>query len=209
MAENYLITGYWGEPHVTAENERGINAGIVGPGRFVLPVGRQFQAEYIGNKTIRMYDGKLLDNGAAAGIPAGRYIDLFIPEASQGKQRIDLIVFQYSKDPATLIETGSFVVVSGVESATSPKEPGLMQSDLLTNEATYDQMPLWRVSVDGAVISEPVRRYEPSPALNGFSQELFGLMEQMSERLRPLYGTEDLEPGVSELAEGRLYFVYE
>lgn len=39
MTENYLITGYWGEPHVTAENDRGINAAIFGAGRFVLPVG--------------------------------------------------------------------------------------------------------------------------------------------------------------------------
>ena len=62
MADNYLITGYWGEPHVTAENDRGINAAMFGTGRFVLPVGEQFKAEYIGNNTIRMYDGKLMES---------------------------------------------------------------------------------------------------------------------------------------------------
>jgi hypothetical protein len=112
---NYLITGYWGEPHVTAENDRGINAGIFGAGRFVLPVGEQFRAEYIGNNTIRMYDGKLMDNGAAAGIPAGQYIDLLISEASQGRKRNDLIVFQYRKDSSSMVETGEFVVIKGVE----------------------------------------------------------------------------------------------
>ena len=86
---NYLITGYWGEPHVTAENDRGINAAIFGAGRYVLPVGEQFRAEYIGNNTVRMYDGKLTDNGAAAGIPAGRYVDLTISEAGQGMNRND------------------------------------------------------------------------------------------------------------------------
>ena len=94
MANNYLITGYWGEPHVTAENDRGIHAGIFGVGRYVLPIGRQFSAEYIGNNVIRMYDGKLLDNGAAAGIPAGEYVDLMISNAGQGMNRNDLIVFQ-------------------------------------------------------------------------------------------------------------------
>ena len=84
MADNYLITGYWGEPHVTAENDRGINAAIFGAGRFVLPVGEQFKAEYIGNNTIRMYDGKLMNNGAAGGIPVGEYIDLPIANAGQG-----------------------------------------------------------------------------------------------------------------------------
>ena len=83
MADNYLITGYCGEPHVTAENDRGIHAAMFGTGRFVLPVGEQFKAEYIGNNTIRMYDGKLMDNGAAAGIPVGEYVDFLITNTGQ------------------------------------------------------------------------------------------------------------------------------
>ena len=83
MAQNYLITGYWGEPHVTAENDRGFNAAVFGPGRFVLPVGERLRAEFIGNNTVRLYDGKIIDGGALGGIPAGKYIDLLIPEAGQ------------------------------------------------------------------------------------------------------------------------------
>lgn len=162
MAENYLITGYWGEPHVTSENDRGINAAIFGAGRFVLPVGEQFRAEYIGNNTVRMYDGKLLNNGAAAGIPAGEYIDLLIPEAGQGKKRNDLIIFQYSQDRSTLIEKGVFIVLSGEETSGTATDPALSQQDILTNEATLDQMALWRVSVSGTVISAPVQLFEVS-----------------------------------------------
>lgn len=157
---NFLITGYWGEPHVTAENDRGINAAIFGPGRFVLPVGEQFRAEYIGNNTIRMYDGKLMDNGAAAGIPAGQYVDILITETAQGKKRNDLIVFQYSQDRSTMIETGSFVVVKGAETTGTAADPELSQSDLLSGEATFDQMALFRVSVSGAAISAPVPVFE-------------------------------------------------
>ena len=123
MADNLLITGYWGEPHVTAENDRGFNAAIFGPGRVVLPVGEQMRAAYIGNNTIRIYDGKLMSGGALAGIPAGKYIDLLIPEAGQGMNRNDLIVFQYSKDVSTLIETGSIVVVSGAETSGAAVDP--------------------------------------------------------------------------------------
>lgn len=160
MADNYLITGYWGKPHVTAENDRGIHAAIFGPGRFVLPVGEQFRAEYIGNNTVRVYDGKLIDNGAAAGIPAGRYIDLLIPEAGQGMNRNDLIVFQYKKDTSTLIESGTFEVVRGTETTGEAEDPALTQDDLLTDEATLDQMALWRVSVSATVISAPVRMFD-------------------------------------------------
>lgn len=160
MANNYLITGYWGEPHVTVENDRGINAAIFGAGRFVLPVGNQFRAEYIGNNTVRVYDGKLIDNGAVAGIPAGQYIDLLIPEAGQGMNRNDLIVFQYSKDAATLVESGNFVVIKGAETSGTPTDPELTQQDILSDTATFDQMPLWHVSVSSTIISEPVQLFE-------------------------------------------------
>ena len=162
MADNYLITGYWGEPHVTAENDRGLNAATFGAGRFVLPVGEQFRAEYIGNNTVRMYDGKLLDNGAAAGIPAGRYIDLLISETGQGMNRNDLIVFQYAKDAFTMVESGVFTVVKGVETSGTAEDPALTQADLLSDEATFDQMALWRVSVSGSVISAPVQLFSVS-----------------------------------------------
>lgn len=162
MADNYLITGYWGEPHVTAENDRGINAAIFGAGRFVLPVGKQFKAEYIGNNTVRMYDGKLMNNGAAAGIPAGEYVDLLIPEAGQGMNRNDIIIFQYSQDASTLIERGAFMVLSGEETSGAAADPVLSQQDILSNEATLDQMALWRVSVSGTVISAPVQLFDVS-----------------------------------------------
>ena len=159
MANNYLITGYWGTPHVTAENDRGIHAAIFGAGRFVLPVGERFRAEYIGNNTIRMYDGKLLDNGAAAGIPAGEYVDLTIVNSSQGMKRNDLIIFQYRQDASTLIETGIFTVLQGTETSGTPSDPQLVQSDLLSGSAASDQVALWRVPVTGATIGAPVQMF--------------------------------------------------
>lgn len=166
MADNYLITGYCGKNHVTAECDRGIHAGIFGAGRYVLPVGKQFKAEYIGANTVRIYDGKLVDNGAAAGIPAGEYIDLVIPNASQGMNRNDLIVFQYSQDSSTLIETGSFVVVLGSETSGTAVDPELTQEDLLSGSATFDQMALWRVPVSTGTISAPVQLFEVSKSLD-------------------------------------------
>lgn len=167
MAENYLITGYWGEPHVTAENDRGINAAMFGTGRFVLPVGEQFKAEYIGNNTIRMYDGKLMDNGAAAGIPVGEYVDLLIANAGQGKKRNDLIVFQYSQDASTLIESGKFVIVKGQETDGTASDPALTHGDLLSGKTAFDQMALWRVPVSGTTISAPVKLFSVSNDLPG------------------------------------------
>lgn len=167
MADNYLITGYHGTPHVTAENDRGIHGGIMGAGRFILPTGEQFRAEYIGNNTIRMYDGKLIDGGAAAGIPAGEYVDLLISNAGQNAKRNDLIVFEYKKDASTMIETGAFVVVQGTETNGTPSDPTLVQADLLSGSAAHDQMPMWRVVVNGSTISNPVQVFEVSQPVRG------------------------------------------
>ena len=196
MAENYLITGYWGEPHVTAENDRGINAAIFGAGRLVLPVGEQFRAEYIGNNTVRIYDGKLIDNGAVAGIPAGEYVDLVIPEAGQGKKRNDLIIFQYSQDSATLIESGVFMVLSGEETSGTATDPALSQEDLLTNEATLDQMVLWRVPVSGTVISAPVQLFEVSKNIKNAG---VSVVEATSGDGETYFAT---VPGITELYAG-------
>lgn len=161
MADNYLITGYWGEPHITPENDRGINASIFGAGKFVLPVGERFRPEIVGSNTVRIYDGKLMNNGAAAGIPAGEYVDLSVPYASQGMMRADIIAFQYEKDPSTLVETGRFVVVHGEEIALptdpddvqTPPDPVLTSDNLLTDKATFDQFPLWRILVTEMTLS--------------------------------------------------------
>lgn len=169
---NLLITGYWGEPHVTAENDRGFNAAVFGPGRFVLPVGERFRAEYIGSNTVRVHDGKLIDGGALAGIAAGKYLDLLIPEAGQGMKRNDLIIFQYRKDASTLIETGEIIVVSGSETSGSAADPALTQQDILSDTATFDQMPLYRVSVSGASISDPVRLFSPVSNFHGMKAAL-------------------------------------
>ena len=149
MAENYLITGYHGEPHVTVENARGFNAAIFGEGKFVLPVGEMFRCERVGSNTIRLYDGKLIDNGAVAGIPAGEYIDFVIPEAGHGMYRIDLVIFEYSRDSSTLIESGVFKVISGTEKATEAETlpPELTENNILDNISSFDQMELWAVCV--------------------------------------------------------------
>ena len=196
MSENYLITGYWGKPHVTSENDRGINAAIFGAGRFVLPVGEQFRAEYIGNNTVRIHDGKLIDNGAVAGIPAGEYVDLFIPEAGQGMNRNDLIIFQYSQDPSTLIESGVFMVLSGEEVSGTATDPALSQQDILSNEATLDQMALWRVPVSGTVISAPVQLFVVSKNIRNAGSTVVEATSDNGETYSAIV------PGVTELYAG-------
>ena len=183
MSDNYLITGYHGTPHVTAENDRGINAGIFGKGKFVLPVGEQFRAEYIGSNTVRMYDGKLIDNGAAAGIPVGEYIYFLIPTAKQGRKRKDLIVFQYEKNSSTLIESGSFVVVQGTETTGTPALPTVTEADLLQGTAKKDQMALYSISVTDTSIAAPVALFKVWGSCEDISDSFFKTMDNTVDEI--------------------------
>lgn len=189
MSGNYLITGYWGEPHVTAENDRGFNAAVFGAGKFVLPVGEMFRAEYIGNNTVRVYDGKLLDGGALAGIPAGKYLDFLIPEAGQGMNRNDLIIFEYSQDASTMIESGVFKVVSGVETSGTAVDPELHEENILSDEAMLDQMALLRVSVSGAVISDPEALFEVARNAKDITPSAYNLLDNSDFSNPVCYGT--------------------
>ena len=171
MASNYLITGYRGEPHVTAEEDRHINAAIFGGGKFVLSIGQQLFAEHIGNNTVRLYDGVLLDNGAAAAIPYGHYLDFPIAGASSGKERIDLIAFHYRKDQSTLVETGEFSIFRGTEGSNAVA-PELSEGFLLDTEAVIDHFPLWEVHVNGSNVTSLVQRFSTADNLSTFTDRL-------------------------------------
>ena len=54
-----IITGYTGKPHVTSEQDRDVNIGVVGEGSYVLQTGMQLAAEVSSNNEIKIRDGVL------------------------------------------------------------------------------------------------------------------------------------------------------
>ena len=44
-----IITGYTGKPHVTSEQDRDVNIGVVGEGSYVLRTGMRLAAEVSSN----------------------------------------------------------------------------------------------------------------------------------------------------------------
>lgn len=150
---NHIITGHTGEPHVTAVQQRRINAGISGSGRYILPMGGNLSCSYIGSNTVRITNGVARINGMDVGIDPGTYIDLAISNGTQGVARNDLVVIRYTRDQSTGIETADFVIVAGTPGA---GDPSLAQGSLIDGTTLLDETALARVVVTGTTISNPV-----------------------------------------------------
>ena len=149
-----IITGYRGEPHITAQEDRDINLGVVGKSTtdlYVLDVGQKLDADIVSANEIRIRDGVLIMQGCAASIDYGTYDSLTISNGSQGMERIDVIAAQYEKDGDTNVESVSLVVIEGTPAASDPAVPSLTSGSIQGGDSLV-QMPLYYVNLDGVSI---------------------------------------------------------
>ena len=154
-----IITGYVGKKHVTSEQERDVNQGIVGPGSYVLKTGMQMEAEVSSNNEIKIRDGVLMHQGCAASIKKNTYDSLTIINGSQGMKRIDLIVARYEKNRDDETESLNLEVIQGTPVETNPAVPDYEEGDIQAGDYVAD-MPLYQVIIDGLNITEVKKVFE-------------------------------------------------
>ena len=154
-----IITGYVGKKHVTSEQERDVNQGIVGPGSYVLKTGMQMEAEVSSNNEIKIRDGVLMHQGCAASIKKNTYDSLTIINGSQGMKRIDLIVARYEKNRDDETESLNLEVIQGTPVETNPAVPDYEEGDTQAGDYVAD-MPLYQVIIDGLNITEVKKVFE-------------------------------------------------
>lgn len=154
-----IITGYVGKKHVTSEQDRDINQGIVGPGSYVLKTGMQMEAEVSSNNEIKIRDGVLMHQGCAASIKKNTYDSLTIINGSQGMKRIDLIVARYEKNRDDETERLGLKVIQGTPIESNPAVPEYTEGDIQAGDYVAD-MPLYQVIIDGLNITEVKKMFE-------------------------------------------------
>ena len=126
-----IITGYTGKPHVTSEQDRDVNIGVVGEGSYVLQTGMQLAAEVSSNNEIKIRDGVLMHQGCTASIKKNTYDSLTITNGSQGMKRIDLIVARYEKNQDNRTEGLDLKVIQGTPAESNPVVPEYTEEDIL------------------------------------------------------------------------------
>lgn len=178
MGNVHLVTGYAGYEHITAADQGAYNAAMIGRGQYVLGTGKKLAATAVTNNQVRVYDGDIMMQGRYIRLNEGAFVDLVIENGSQGFMRNDLIVARYTKDAQTGVEDVNLVVIQGTASASSPVDPDHVVGDIINNHDILNEMPLYRVPIDGLAVQELVPLFT---AANRSIQDVIADMDRINK----------------------------
>lgn len=196
-----IITGYTGKPHVTSEQDRDVNIGVVGEGSYVLQTGMQLAAEVSSNNEIKIRDGVLMHQGCTASIKKNTYDSLTIINGSQGMKRIDLIVARYEKNQDNRTEGLDLKVIQGTPAESNPVVPEYTEGDIQAGDYVAD-MPMYQVSIDGLNITEVKKVFEVAPGIDAMKKEIAELNSKTIHIIE-----NDNEYQICSLCDGKIKIV--
>lgn len=160
MGNIHLVTGFAGHQHITSADQAAFNSLMFGGGQYVLAKGNRFAASVVTNNQVNVLDGDIYMQGRHIRLNEATSVDLTIENGTQGALRNDLIVVRYTKDENTGIEDANLVVIKGTAAASNPADPAYTSGDLVNGNAILNDMPMYRVQLDGLNISELVPLFE-------------------------------------------------
>ena len=184
MTESEVLDVRIGDEHITPEQIMDVNIGTYGPGDYVIPTGKKFEAQLISNNTVRVFDGVMVYNGVRDVIAVNNYHDVAIENGSQGMNRNDIIVRHFSKSEETQFGEAEFQVIKGTPASGDATDPSVSETNLRDGDLTHD-MKLYRVRLEGlnVVGLDPLFEELPSiPDLKEDVKSLNGKIEDMSKK---------------------------
>jgi len=178
MATNYLDTGDTGRA-VSSESDGALFAGIFGAEKYVLENGSQLKAEIQSNNIVKIFDGDAVMYGRHVRIPANDSALVTINNGHSGTNRIDLIVFRYTKD-STGKETVDLVVIQGEDSTGTATAPTAVDGNILTG-AMQSDFPLYSVELNGINIVKVNQLFNVIGNISKLKEELTELNSKLYE----------------------------
>lgn len=165
----HLITGYAGYEHIQSEDDGAFNAAFFGNGQYVMETGNQFEGSIINNNTVRILDGDGLMYGRHFRIKPNTYEDLNITTGTAGTRRVDMICMTYEKNAGDGTEQAYLQVVKGAETSGTPAAPSYTDGNILDG-ATFNQMPLYKVEIEGVVLSSITALFDTIPTYKALAE---------------------------------------
>lgn len=162
----HLITSHKGADHVESKHAAHWNAGTLGNGCYVLPIGSKLACTMTDSNTLRVLFGV----GSVCGYDweiEGDYEEVDIDNGVPGYNRIDLLVARVETAPAEKVE---LKVYKGEETTGTPVVPGHVEGDLNDGD-TVCEMPICTVRVNGINPQAPEMLAKESIDIMAFLQE--------------------------------------
>lgn len=178
-----IITGYRGEPHITAQQDRYVNQGSYGVDSYILPIGDKFNATIDSATSVTLSSGAVTIQGCVALIEAGQTETVTIEAGTTGMKRYDLICARYTKD-ATGVESVDLVVVTGTPAASDPVVPAINTGRIEDGDTPVD-FALFRVGINGITISSVTR----VGTINNSIKELMTLLSSHTSSINTINST--------------------
>lgn len=180
MAVN-IVTGMTGIEHITSHDDRARNASQFGRGKYVFDIGRKFSATAVDDNLVRIQDGMCINQGTQMGIEPNDYADVEIDNGLLGTNRHDIIVMRYEKNEETLLEKASLAVVKGVNSS-EPVDPDITEGNILDGGDLVDDMPLYRVVIEG------VNLVSIEPLFEVFDGDVGSILKELEDKVDKITG---------------------
>lgn len=142
-----VVTAKQGKPHVTAEQQAMLHAGMLGKGRYRLDVLNGLACSMTDSNTLTVDTGGLMVDGRWVVNEA--QTSFAIANGSQSAFRHDLAVLEIATDASTGITTIEEKVLQGASAATAAaaKDPAYDAGDLLDGLTAV--VPIARIKLDG------------------------------------------------------------
>lgn len=172
----HLITSHKGADHVESKHAAHWNAGTLGNGCYVLPIGSKLACTMTDSNTLRVLFGV----GSVCGYDweiEGDYEEVDIDNGVPGYNRIDLLVARVETAPAEKVE---LKVYKGEETTGTPVVPGHVEGDLNDGD-TVCEMPICSVRINGINPQAPEMLAKESIDIMALLQELQDYKSQMLE----------------------------
>lgn len=142
-----IIDGVGSENHVTSDQVGLSQAGTIGTGAIILPVGQQLGYEIVSNNQVNIKDGVYVIQGKRGWIRSGTVEQCTIQNGNNGQYRNDLICIKYTKNAQSKVEEFSIAVVKGTPGA-SGADPTYTTGDI-NDGALESYAPIYRVRLNG------------------------------------------------------------
>lgn len=198
----HLVTGYAGYAHIKSEDDAAFNASFLGSGQYVLESGNQFEGSIINNNTIRILDGDGLMYGRHFRIESNIYEDVTIETGTANKNRIDLICMTYEKNAEDGTEKVYLEVIKGTETEGTAVAPKYVNENILEG-ALKNQMPLYKVTIKGVVLSKIEPLFTPFTSFQTFLNSLPADIRENAHKATAASTTD-----LNEITESGIWYVY-